>query len=333
MSSFFESYNCLYQDTLQNLKPAHRYTVKIPSVLKKTDYPPLDTVNHSEKDTLSYFFYKLKIKHLTPDSMLYKALKDAPEFYVDSTLKAQRKELTTHYDEFKYYMKNINQKPETLFSESRDWITGILFSIFIILLIIKRIKPNFLIFVAQLNVKYREFSKSVPSTNLAESNMNKLLTLNFILSSGMFIFLSFEFYNFYTGLKALHLYGFLLAFIAAIIVLKRLLLFFSGYIIAKNDLIFKYFKNIQLLNNSLGIIIIPFILTIPFVEVAFINSLIYSALFIIVFSYFIRILRGIKIFIEYNVSIFYMILYLCTIEFLPNLLMYKFLELAYKQIL
>jgi len=300
--------------------------------LKKQDIPLIDTVDHKKIDTLGYFFHKLVIEKPSPDAILFNAVADAPEFFVDSVILAQRKELTTHYDEFKYYMKNINHRPDSKFSGSKDWISLVLFVIAIFLLITKRIKGNFLSLLTQVALKYREFTKSASSTNVADINVSNLLSVVYIFSVSLLIYLIFEFFNYFFLLKTFYFFFFLVAFIFLLLLLKRILIYLSGFFLSQKDLAFKYNKNIQLFNNTLGLLIIPFILAIPFVEEVYIKFLIYSSISLIVLFYLIRILRSVKIFIEYNVSIFYMILYLCTLEILPNLLMYKILEMFYTRL-
>jgi len=327
MSKIITNIEFFPQDTVP--KVLHRSTNMY---LKKQELPIIDTVDHKKIDTLGYFFHKLVVVKPSPDAILFNAVADAPEFYVDSVILSQRKELTTHYDEFKYYMKNINHKPETLFSESKDWISLVLFVIAIFLLIIKRIKNNFLSLLTQVALKYREFTKSVSSTNVADINVSNLLSLVYIFSLSLLIYLIFEFFHYYFIFKTFYFFFFLVAFIFLLLLLKRVLIYLSGFFLSQKDLSFKYNKNIQLFNNTLGLLIIPFILAIPFVEEIYVNFLITSSISLIVVFYFIRIIRSLKIFIEYNVSIFYMILYLCTLEILPNLLMYKILAIVYSSL-
>lgn len=76
----------------------------------------------------------------------------------------------------------------------------------------------------------------------------------------------------------------------------------------------------------LGLSISPFVLALFYVQTSAINMLLYviSGIGIIILVF--RFIRLIKILYGYRVSILYMILYLCGLEILPILVLYKLLE-------
>ena len=300
---------------------------KVNYSFKKISQPRIDTVDHEEVDTLSYFFHKLNVVKPFQDSILYKSLNDAPEFYVDSVIHADKKELTTNYDEFKHYMKVLPAKDKTLYSNSKDWISGVLFVIILVLLLVRTVKNSFLSSLTLVVFQYREFSKNVEKTNYSDANISNLLTLIYSLSISLLVFLILQFLEFNLIANLFLFFVIVVALVLVIIFSKRLLILLSGFFLKERELAFKYNKNIQLFNNTLGLLIIPFILSIPFIHELYTSTLIYSSITIIAFIYLVRLFRSVKIFIEYNVSILYMILYLCTLEILPNLLVYKILEL------
>ncbi|HAH22872.1 MAG TPA: hypothetical protein DCL77_03780 [Prolixibacteraceae bacterium] len=53
--------------------------------------------------------------------------------------------------------------------------------------------------------------------------------------------------------------------------------------------------------------------------------MLYTGLVVISIFYLVSLARGIKIFLRKHFSISYLILYLCTLEFLPLLLVYNIL--------
>ena len=76
----------------------------------------------------------------------------------------------------------------------------------------------------------------------------------------------------------------------------------------------------------LGLSISPFVLALFYVQTSAINMLLYVILGLGIIILVFRFIRLIKILYGYRVSILYMILYLCGLEILPILVLYKLLE-------
>lgn len=76
----------------------------------------------------------------------------------------------------------------------------------------------------------------------------------------------------------------------------------------------------------LGLSISPFVLALFYVQASAVNILMYLIFSISAFILILRFIRLIKILFGYKVSILYMILYLCGLEILPILVVYKLLE-------
>lgn len=76
----------------------------------------------------------------------------------------------------------------------------------------------------------------------------------------------------------------------------------------------------------LGLSISPFVLALFYVQASAVNMLLYVILGIIIIILIFRFIRLIKILYGYRVSILYMILYLCGLEIMPILVLYKLLE-------
>lgn len=84
--------------------------------------------------------------------------------------------------------------------------------------------------------------------------------------------------------------------------------------------------NLRTSSIVLGLSISPFVLALFYVQTSAINMLLYIILGIGVIVLIFRFIRLIKILYGYRVSILYMILYLCGLEILPILVLYKLLE-------
>jgi len=72
-----------------------------------------------------------------------------------------------------------------------------------------------------------------------------------------------------------------------------------------------------------GLLISPFVLSVFFVKTFAVNLLIKTTAICLILFYVVKFIRWVEILFTYRVSIFYMILYLCTLEVIPLLTAYK----------
>ncbi|WP_294140071.1 DUF4271 domain-containing protein [uncultured Sanguibacteroides sp.] len=84
--------------------------------------------------------------------------------------------------------------------------------------------------------------------------------------------------------------------------------------------------NLWVYNTVIGLMISPFVIALFYVRPTSVQPLIYFIFTIFSIYLIFRFIRLIKILFEYRVSILYMILYLCALEILPFLVLYKMLE-------
>lgn len=85
----------------------------------------------------------------------------------------------------------------------------------------------------------------------------------------------------------------------------------------------EYVYNMFLYNRNIGLFIFPLLAVTPFAPRMLTPFLLYGAVTIFCIAYLLRIFRIFQIINTQNVSIFYFILYLCTLEILPLLLFVK----------
>jgi hypothetical protein len=84
-----------------------------------------------------------------------------------------------------------------------------------------------------------------------------------------------------------------------------------------------YAYNMFLFNRNTGIFIFPLVIFLPFVSKDLFIALVYTIMAVIAVIYLLRVLRFFQIIRAKKVSAFYFILYLCTLEILPFLILLK----------
>ncbi len=115
----------------------------------------------------------------------------------------------------------------------------------------------------------------------------------------------------------------LLAITIVFLLFKTILYKAVGSIIHAQELAREHVFNVATTNRVLGLILLPLslILAFPHMESKFILYILSGLVLLI--GYIALILRTIRILIPTGVSIFYLILYLCTLEIIPLLYVYK----------
>ena len=161
--------------------------------------------------------------------------------------------------------------------------------------------------------------------NSIDERMNYYLNFIFAITIALFITHSLKLFH-------IHISGSNDYYILASIPLFILLLFFYrfvvnkiiGFVFLKQALFSEYLYNTFLTYKILGIFLI-----IPTIAISFLDDPVkvyffWIGLSIIIILYIMRLWRGVVIIMKNNVLLFYLILYLCTVEFLPIVILYKF---------
>ena len=113
------------------------------------------------------------------------------------------------------------------------------------------------------------------------------------------------------------------AFTGLLYMLKARIWKALGVIFMMQNLSKTYIYNMFLYNRNIGLMIFPMVAVIPFVSEIVSFYMLYSILAVFALSYLFKCWRIFQIIHTRSVSVFYFILYLCTLEILPLLLFAK----------
>jgi hypothetical protein len=172
---------------------------------------------------------------------------------------------------------------------------------------------------AQTSFRQKQTKEQLSQDNLASLLMNFL----FVLSIGMFITLVASKYN-WVSIDFWWLYMYCCSLLAAIYLVKYLFLLFSGWVFNVEPATNTYLFVVFLVNKVLGVISIPFILIVAFSapKIVTVALTIITIVIILLLIYrYVASLGTIRRSLKVNALHFF--LYLCAVEVLPLLLMYK----------
>ena len=207
-----------------------------------------------------------------------------------------------------------------------DWISLVIFVSIVLLGWIRLFFNKYFVLVVKSTFSYHESIALFREKNTVVERFFFLLSLLFLFSTSVFAlqlshFFGISFnddqYNLFFIVVFVSLIGlYLLRFISSSII---------GSVFLKQKLFSEYMHNVNIYTINTGIILLPVIIFLQYLSFRYLKFIVYFGIVSIVVLYFIQLLRSFQIIIRKNVSIFYMILYLCAFEFAPFLIVYKLL--------
>jgi len=179
---------------------------------------------------------------------------------------------------------------------------------------------------------YRQSLRLYEERRESDRQAALLSNILFIWVTGIFISIALPFFgaNLLWGSYVLSIL-FFSAVTGLLYILKARIWRSLGVIFMMQNFSKIYIYNMFLYNRNIGLMIFPLVTVIPYVttEVAEF-CMIYSVIAVFAISYLFRMWRIFQIIHTRNVSVFYFILYLCTLEILPLLLLAKACKLLFE---
>ncbi len=165
-------------------------------------------------------------------------------------------------------------------------------------------------------------------THFRKSAWSVGLNFLFLINLGLFVYeLMTHFGIRPAGIDGLGLWGIATGVLMTVSFLKTGIYRFLGWVFNTREATRRFLFEVNLLNKAFGVILVPFIVVIPYVHPQYELLLLVSGLVLFVVMYLIQLLKGVKIILHEPLSVFYMILYLCALEILPIVTIYKIVVL------
>ena len=151
-----------------------------------------------------------------------------------------------------------------------------------------------------------------------------IITLASITTFAYFCQAEYGFFPF--SLHGLLLWGATFAIILTAVSVRYFISVLTGEITGNRELFREYMFNIISFYKFLGLILVPVNFFIAYLTIVPQRVMINLVLAIIALLLIFRLLRLVSIFIRGNFSLFYLILYLCALEFTPILIFVKYIS-------
>jgi hypothetical protein len=228
-------------------------------------------------------------------------------------------------------LATVNNETVLRQKQKEEYNSFVIFFIFIFGLIILTLSKvyykNYIKNIFTSSYNYRSSISFQRDNTKTPKMIRHLHNLNYIISFSSFITISIIKLNIIPIINILGLIFAISIILFLLFSFHKIINFIVGNLFYTTSVSSEYNFNLSIFNQMTGIIFIPVLLAISFsgFPIFFIITGI-STYFIILIM---RILRLLKINFENNISLFYLFLYLCTLEIIPILVLYKVFKIVF----
>jgi len=208
-----------------------------------------------------------------------------------------------------------------------DWFFYLLMGILVFLAWVRSLYGNVWLNTAEAVGNYAVTLRMYKDNSAVQKRLDNLLYLFYFISFAFYLliierhFTLFP-YNLKTPILLLFNVAVLLMLFFARLALNSVI----GNTFRQTDLFREYTYNVFVFNKLLGISIVPFLFLINYSTGSIRIILIWTSLVLVGAVGILRVMRGIVFSIKKDVSLFYLFLYLCALEILPILVLFKWIQ-------
>ena len=204
-----------------------------------------------------------------------------------------------------------------------DWIT-VLFIVALVLFATVRISSTrYIRFLFQSVINYTTSFRLFREKKYPIPHGATQLDIIFYFIFSLFIYQVEEIFNLEFASQNILLFLITFGSVLSYFFLKKVLYYAVGLMFESVSETNEYLFNIDIFNRSLGIVLFPIVALINYYPADNPLIMVYAGLLATVVFYILLLQRGANILLKKQFSIFYLFLYLCTLEILPLLLIYK----------
>ncbi|MGQ7870138.1 DUF4271 domain-containing protein [Sunxiuqinia sp. sy24] len=273
----------------------------------------LDSINQNDSTHTVGNQVASQTRSTIPGASLRSGRTNASELPLAKPIQAQKVETHTEQPS----MPGIGLPEKSFLREKPDWIIGVFIMAFILLATVRLFFNKYLSQLFHAVINYSTSSRLFRDRSMSITHASFRLDLIFYLIFSIFIFQFFDEFNLSIVSSSFKTYLIILAVVIGYYLFKRLVYLFSGFLGESTTETTEFLYNMHLYSRILGLFLIPVSLIISFGSLQNPRLVVFVGVFVCVVFYFLLLFRGAKILITKHFSIFYLILYLCTLEILP----------------
>ena len=227
------------------------------------------------------------------------------------------------------YVATTGVKPDTIVPRGRnithlDWFLGIFLFISMLFIWIRLFYGKYFTTLASAVSSFQMSAKLFRERNVLVRRVSIVLDFIYFVMLSILVYELITHFNWVTSsLSQFNLYMLLLNIIIIYSLVRNTLLRITAHVFLQRSLFSEYIHNTLVINKGTGIVLFPIVITARYFPFPLISLVLVIGLSILILSVIWKSIRAYQIIRRKNVVLFYLILYLCTLEFLPLLIGYK----------
>ncbi|MGC9375356.1 MAG: DUF4271 domain-containing protein [Bacteroidales bacterium] len=219
--------------------------------------------------------------------------------------------------------KEVNPYPIEK-KEQFDWITILLVVTFVLIGWLRLFHKKYFLSLVKSTIFYQEAYSLYRDKNSLMQRASFVGKLLFVSNVSLFVVQLTKIFQLkWVDLPEYQLYLIVVAFLTGLYIFRAITTAFIGYVFLKQQVFSEYFHHVHLYTKNIGLFLFPVVIVLQFLTYEYLDFIVYIGFGIVLIFYFLQLIRSFQIINRKNVSIFYMILYLCAFEFAPFLILYK----------
>lgn len=204
-----------------------------------------------------------------------------------------------------------------------DWVTILFILALILFASIRGSYSSYITHLFQSLISYLTSFRLFREKNYSITHAAFRLDLIFYFTFSLFLYQVVEVFQLELVNDNLLLFAVSFGVIIGYFFFKKLTYYFVGLVFESVSETSEYLFNMDIFNRTLGIVLFPVVVLINYYPYKNPVFMVVAGIFIVAVFYAFLLQRGILILLRKQFSIFYLFLYLCTLEFLPLFLIYN----------
>ncbi len=205
-----------------------------------------------------------------------------------------------------------------------DWVLPVILVVVLLFIWIKIFYNKFFSFLANSLISYQLSVKLFREKNVLLKRVSLVLDVIYYIVLAFFLYESFTFLQISPArLTSYNLFLFFFNILILYAILRSIALRLFNYLFKTEPVISEFVHNNFIINKSIGIILFPVTIALCYMPESLAGILLVTGLTVLGAGIIFKIIRGYQIIIRKDILLFYLILYLCTLEILPLFIGYK----------
>jgi hypothetical protein len=207
---------------------------------------------------------------------------------------------------------------------TNDWLLGIFLFLVILFVWIRVFYSKFFGMLASALVSFHISNKLFQERNVLLHRVSIVLDFIYLIVFSIFLFEVVHFKGLAgSAMTGMRLFLVLMNIVMLYALLRMLMLRFMDFLFISRSLFAEYLHNTFVVNKGMGILLFPVVIMAHYLPYRVAPIMLILGMIIVLAGFFWKMIRSYQIIIRRDILLFYMILYLCTLEILPLLLGFK----------